>query len=112
MSKGGIVMQVLLDVNTLELVGNRSLAEIEKILSNAGDKKEILWREPDGEWWIHIQRSSGYEGYYDVMVRDSHDDMLLFQSYKTLKQVAQSTPFRLCDFRLADAWTNKREWVL
>jgi hypothetical protein len=106
------VIKVLLDVNTLELVGDRTLPEIEQILSNPGHKKELLWRAPDGEWWVHIQREASAERYYEVMVRDSHDDMLLYLLYSTLKQVEQQTPFRLCDFRITDAWINQREWVL
>ncbi len=106
------VMQTLLNVNTLELVGKRPLLEIETILSNPGYKKELLWRAPDGDWWVHIQRCSDVEQHYEIMVRDSHDDMLLYLLFTSLKQVEQQTPFHLCDFRIADAWMNDREWVI
>jgi hypothetical protein len=107
-----MIIKVLLDVNSLEKVGNRSLSEIEAILSNPGYNKELLWRSPDRDWWVHIQRCGDAERHYEVMVRDSHDDMLLYLLFKTIKEVQERTPFRLSEFRIAEAWTNDREWVL
>lgn len=111
MQRGRIVLKVILDVTTLEPVGDRSLEEIERLL-DPRERKEILWRDADGEWWVHIQRASGNAVYYDVMLRDSSDDILVWLTFRSMKEVEQQTPFRLRDFRIADAWTNQREWVL
>lgn len=110
--RNGMIIKVLLDVNSLEKVGDRSLAEIEVILSNPGYKKELLWRSPDRDWWVHIQRCGDAERHYEVMVRNEYDEMLIYLLFLKIEDVRDRTPFRLSEFRIADAWTNAREWVM